>query len=83
MKVTMYSRQFCPYCVRAKRLLDELQVDLELISVDGDRDAFERMKASSGRATVPQIWIGEEHIGGCDELLALHRSGQLNSLVLA
>lgn len=81
MFVKMFTRQYCSYCVRAKRLLDDLGVAYEEVSVDGDADALATMKAKSGQHTVPQIWIGGTHVGGCDELMSLHSAGRLNELL--
>ncbi len=81
MAVTIYTRQYCYYCVRAKELLDELHVQYNEIPVDRDPDALATMRKDSGRNTVPQIWIGHTHVGGCDELLALHRAGRLTDLL--
>lgn len=83
MAVTIYSRQFCGFCVRAKELLDGLGVAYREIPVDRDPRAMAEMQARSGRRTVPQIWVGSRHIGGCDELLALHRDGRLQGLLAA
>lgn len=81
MAVTIYTRQYCFYCVRAKSLLDELKVSYREIPVDGDPDTFALMRRKSGRNTVPQIWIGDTHVGGCDDLYSLHRSGKLRTLL--
>lgn len=81
MSVKMYTRRYCSYCVRAKQLLDELGAGYTEISVDNDPAALDVMKRDSGQRTVPQIWIGQTHVGGCDELMALHRSGRLLSLL--
>ena len=83
-KVRMYSTQTCPYCIRAKAVLaqrgvkhiDEVRVDLE----PAERD---RMVALTGRRTVPQIFIGDKHIGGCDDLMALDARGGLLPLLNA
>ena len=82
-KVVMYSSRLCPYCFRAKSVLESKQADLEIISVDGQPKVREEMMQKSGRHTVPQIWIGEQHIGGCDDLTALDRRGELDSLLEA
>jgi len=82
-KVVMYSSRLCPYCFRAKSVLESKQADLEIISVDGQPKVREEMMQKSGRHTVPQIWIGEQHIGGCDDLIALDRRGELDSLLEA
>ncbi len=83
MAVVIYTRQWCGYCVRAKRLLDELGAHYQEIPIDGDDSALETMLNKSGRRTVPQIWIGEFHVGGCDELVGLHRAGKLAPLLAA
>lgn len=81
MGVTIYTRKYCGYCVRAKDLLDRIGADYQEVPVDRDAEAFETMKRKSGNRTVPQIWIGQTHVGGCDELMALERSGQLRSML--
>lgn len=81
MSVTLYTRQTCYYCVQAKRLLDKLDVQYVEIPVDRDQARLQEMKERSGLRTVPQIWIGETHVGGCDELYAMHRAGQLEPLL--
>lgn len=77
----MYTRKYCSFCVRAKRLLDELGIAYQEIPVDGDPESLAEMKAASGRHTVPQIWIGSTHVGGCDELMQLQASGRLLEMV--
>lgn len=79
--VTIYTSSFCPYCIRALQLLKRKPLKLNKISVDGDVQARREMMAKSQRHTVPQIWIGERHIGGCDDLMALERDGQLDGLL--
>ncbi|PLW84280.1 glutaredoxin 3 [Kineobactrum sediminis] len=79
--VKLYTTRFCPYCVSAKRLLQNKHVDYLEISVDGDLNKRAEMTELSGRRTVPQIWIGDLHIGGFDELAALDRQGRLDSLL--
>ena len=81
--VEIYTTRFCPYCVRAKQLLDAKGVDFNEILVDNDPTQRQLMLKKSGRRTVPQIWIGSTHVGGFDDLHALHRSGQLDSLLSA
>jgi glutaredoxin 3 len=83
MAVVIYTTTFCPYCIRAKRLLDSKQVSYREIKVDNDPALRSEMTRLSGRHTVPQIWIGERHIGGCDELYALERSAGLDPLLAA
>ncbi len=75
--VTMYSTQVCPYCVRAKMLLKERAIPFEEIDVSRDDAKREWLVKATGRRTVPQIFIGEESIGGFDDLAALDRSGEL------
>jgi glutaredoxin 3 len=77
-KVVIYTTRFCPFCVRAKGLLNKKSVAFTEIPVDGDAALRREMTAKAGRTSVPQIWIGETHVGGCDELYAAERSGQLN-----
>ncbi|MEZ5539156.1 MAG: glutaredoxin 3 [Pseudomonadales bacterium] len=80
-KVTVYSSDFCPFCRRAKALLTSKGVVFEEICVDGRSDVRAEMAARAGRNTVPQIWIGERHIGGCDDLHALDDAGELDGLL--
>jgi glutaredoxin 3 len=83
-KVTIYTTRFCPYCLAAKRLLTSKQVAFEEVAVDGRRDLREAMIERAGGAyTVPQIWIGDTHVGGCDELYALENAGRLDPLLAA
>ena len=79
--VYLYTTRFCPFCIQAKRLLSSKGVRYREIPVDGDPELRVEMMNLSGRRTVPQIWIGEQHIGGCDELYALERSGQLDPML--
>jgi glutaredoxin 3 len=83
-KVVIYTAPFCPYCLMAKRLLTKKGVAFEEIDVSGDfalRD--ELVTRSGGRMTVPQIWIGDTHVGGSDDLYALEREGKLDPLLAA
>jgi len=81
-KIIMYSTAVCPYCVRAEQLLNSKGVtDIEKVRVDLDPARREEMMKKTGRRTVPQIYIGEHHVGGCDELYALDRAGKLESLL--
>ncbi len=79
--VVMYSTRFCPFCVRAKALLQHKNVRFRDIAVDGKPDLRREMAEKSGRHTVPQIWIGDLHVGGCDELMQLEREGRLDGLL--
>jgi len=80
-KVVMYTTRFCPYCMRARQLLSQKGVQFEDIAVDNDPKMRQKMVKLSKRHTVPQIWIGDRHVGGCDELMALERQGKLDSLL--
>ncbi len=80
-KVVVYSTQFCPYCVRAKALLQAKGVMFEEIRVDLDRDRMVEMMQRSGRRTVPQIFIGDHHVGGFDDMAALDARGGLDPLL--
>ena len=79
--VTMYSTRFCPYCVRARGLLQSKQVSFTEIAVDEQPQLRREMVERSGRYTVPQIWIGEQHVGGYDDLALLERQGRLDELL--
>ena len=79
--VTIYTSALCGYCAMAKRLLDSKGVGYHEIPVDMDVKRRAEMEQRSGRRTVPQIWIGERHIGGYDDLAALERAGQLDALL--
>ena len=77
----MYATRWCPFCTMARRLLKSKGVAVEEIPVDGDVARRAEMQAATGRHTVPQIFIGERHIGGYDDLAALERAGQLDPLL--
>jgi len=78
----MYLTATCPYCQAAERLLEEKGVrDVEKVRVDLQPGRRADMMHKSGRRTVPQIWIGARHVGGCDDLFALEREGELDSLL--
>ena len=80
--VRMYTTQVCPYCVRAKALLKQRGVaQIDEVRIDLDPSQREQMIALTGRRTVPQIFIGDTHVGGCDDLMALDRSGGLAPLL--
>jgi glutaredoxin 3 len=80
-KIVMYVTGWCPYCARARALLDARGVTVEEIDVEAVPDARSEMRARSGRSTVPQIFIGDDHVGGCEDLLALDEAGRLDSLL--
>ncbi|MEX0622948.1 glutaredoxin 3 [Saccharospirillum sp.] len=79
--VTLYTTAWCPYCLRAKQLLDHKGSAYHEIRVDGQPELRQEMMQRSGQYTVPQIWVGERHVGGCDELYSLERAGQLEPLL--
>ncbi|MGL5115904.1 MAG: glutaredoxin 3 [Beijerinckiaceae bacterium] len=80
--VTIYTKAWCPYCDAAKQLLKKKSIAFTEIPVrsSADQDA---MAKKAGRSTVPQIWIGERHVGGCDDLYALDGAGELDRLLAA
>jgi glutaredoxin 3 len=79
--VVIYTTPWCPYCVRARRLLDDKGVAYTNINVSSDISLRNEMEQKSGRHTVPQIWINEHHVGGCDDLMALERAGNLDEML--
>lgn len=80
-KVVIYSSAWCPFCVRAKQLLERKRVAFHEVSVDGQPERRAEMTRKAGRTSVPQIWIGSTHVGGCDDLYALERAGKLDALL--
>jgi glutaredoxin 3 len=81
-RTVVYSTPYCPYCMMAKRLLSKKGVAFEDIDVSGNWELRDELVAKSGgRMTVPQIWIGETHVGGYDDLSALERAGKLDVLL--
>ena len=82
MSIEIYTKTFCPYCWRAKALLEDKGVEYREISVDYGGELREQMiQRARGRTTVPQIFIREHHVGGCDDLFALERDGRLDDLI--
>lgn len=77
----LYGTMFCPFCMRAKQLLKHKNIEFNEIRVDQDAEQRSIMRERSGRTSVPQIFIGDHHIGGCDELYALERTGELDKLL--
>lgn len=77
----MYATRFCPYCMRARRLLKKKQIEFEEISVSSDAALWKKMEQLSGRNTVPQIFINEEPIGGYDDMALLDSKGQLDQIL--
>ena len=79
--IEIYTKAFCPYCWRAKSLLEAKGMEYSEISVDFGGEAKQMMiQRARGRTTVPQIFIGEVHVGGCDDLMDLDRAGKLDGL---
>ena len=79
----MYCTAACPFCQSAERLLEQKGARVDKVRVDLEPERRGEMMQRSGRRTVPQIWIGERHIGGCDDLYALDREGGLDPLLKA
>jgi glutaredoxin 3 len=83
-RIQMYTTAVCPYCVRAEQLLRQRGVtEIEKIRIDLDPARKDEMIARTGRRTVPQIFIGDRHVGGCDDLYAVDRAGELTPLLAA
>ncbi|MFC3168525.1 glutaredoxin 3 [Paracoccus fontiphilus] len=81
-KITIYTTRTCPFCIRAKGLLREKNARYDEIDVDGDPSVRAQMtQRAHGRRTVPQIFIGDRHVGGCDDLFDLERQGKLDALL--
>jgi len=83
-KVEIYTTRYCPYCISAKALLNRKNVQFTEIDVSGDPQGRSKMiERANGRMTVPQIFIGETHVGGCDDLYDLDHEGKLDPLLAA
>ncbi|MDQ7016238.1 MAG: glutaredoxin 3 [Gammaproteobacteria bacterium] len=80
-EIIVYAMAACPYCAWAKRLLNAKGVEFDVRSVDGRPDLWAEVEDRTGRSTVPQIFIGDYHVGGYDDLSALERDGRLDSLL--
>ena len=82
--VTIYTKPYCPYCIRAVDLLEQKGVPFtEIVAAFDPEKRAEMVQRSGGRATYPQIFVGDRHIGGCDEMMALDREGKLDPLLKA
>jgi glutaredoxin 3 len=81
--VTIYTKSWCPYCSAAKDLLKKKNVAFTEIAVKSADDQHAMAKKAGGKSTVPQIWVGERHVGGCDDLYALDDKGELDRLLAA
>lgn len=79
--ILMYSSDYCPFCMRAKALFSQKGYDFEEINVDGNPALRQEMIQKAGRTSVPQIWIDGQHVGGCDEVYAMNRSGSLDQIM--
>lgn len=83
-QVTIYTKPYCPYCVRAVSLLEKKGVPFTEIEAAFDPDKRREMiQRANGRSTFPQIFVGDEHIGGCDDMMALEHAGKLDPLLAA
>lgn len=82
-QVIIYTSAWCPYCIRAKQLLTSKGINFQEITVDGKLELRAEMEEKAGSDTVPQIWINEQHIGGCEDLFALEQAGKLDPLLAA
>ena len=80
-KVIVYTMTICPYCIAAKKLLTKKGVAFEEVNLDQQPDRWEECEKRSGQSTVPQIFFGERHLGGCDDLERLNKSGELDRLI--
>ena len=81
--VTIYTKPYCPYCVAALDLLEKKGVEFTEIVASSDMEKKREMMQRSGRSTFPQIFVGDKHIGGCDDMMALERRGELDPLLTA
>ncbi|WP_337186471.1 glutaredoxin 3 [Phenylobacterium sp.] len=82
-QVTIYTKPYCPYCIRALDLLDRKGVAYTEVEAAFDPAKRQEMMQRSGRTTFPQIFVGDHHIGGCDDMFALERAGKLDPLLAA
>jgi len=80
-QIVVYSKQHCPFCRMARQMLDNKGVNYELIDIEGKHELRERMIELSGRKTVPQIFFGDHHVGGFDDLNALEQKGDLDQML--
>ncbi len=80
-RVVMYTTAWCPYCIRARHLLKHKGVEFEDLRIEGRMDLRAEMEARSGRTSVPQIFIGDVHVGGYDDMAALEHAGELDALL--
>lgn len=81
VEVVVYSTSWCPFCVRAIGLLRQKGVEFTNIDVDKEPEKRVEMREKAGKNSVPQIWVGDHHVGGCDELFAVEANGELDKLL--
>lgn len=79
-KIKIYSWTFCPFCVEAKSILKKKNIEFEEIIIDGDKETLNNLKKETNCSTVPQIFVGENFIGGCDDLKALIEKGDFEDI---
>lgn len=79
--VLIYATLFCPYCMRARSFLNRKGIDFKEIDVSGNMDLWNEMETVSGRSTVPQIFIGDHHVGGYDDMIKLEHEGKLDAIL--
>ena len=80
-KITIYTTSVCPYCVRAKALFDRKSLKYEEVNVEDQQERDKMIAKAGGKRTVPQIFIGSVHVGGCDDLYALEKDGKLDEIL--
>lgn len=78
--ITIYTFNTCPYCKRAKRLMDNKGVEYEEIEISNDREKLEELKKKTNSGTVPQIFVDDKFIGGCDDIVELHKKGEFDEV---
>lgn len=79
-KVVIYTFATCPYCTRAKRLLDNKGVNYEEIDISNQKEKLKELEAKTGSSTVPQIFVNDEFVGGCDDIVELHKKGEFDGV---
>lgn len=79
--VVVYSADYCPFCQRAKALLAARGIEFQLIDVEAEPEKRAEMMQRSGQRTIPQVFVGDHHVGGCDQLMAADKSGELSRLL--
>ncbi|WP_425446760.1 glutaredoxin 3 [Dethiothermospora halolimnae] len=80
-KVTVYTFNTCPFCIKAKNLLDNEGIEFDEIDITTDRGKLKELESKTGSSTVPQIFAGDKFIGGCDDLMELHKSGEFDQVL--